>query len=138
MAARRLLVWLLRVTGATMMWALVFVFCPFGWMQGIHGRLGMGELGYTPLLSYLIRTLSALYATFGALCLFISFDVDRYRHLILFLAWLGILSGIGVTALDALLRFPLFWSATEGPFTIALSLTLIALVARMPAEAAGA
>jgi hypothetical protein len=132
MTARRLLAWVLRITGAVMLCALVFVFCPFGWMQAIHGRLGMSELAYTPLLSYLIRTLSALYATMGALCLFISRDVDRYRPLILFLAWIGILTGVGVTILDAVLHLPLFWTATEGPFTAALGLILIALTAKIP------
>lgn len=132
MTARRLLVWMLRITGAVMLCALVFVFCPFGWMQAIHRQVGLGELAYTPLLSYLTRTLSALYATTGALYLFISRDVDRYRPLILFLAWIAILTGLGVTILDAVLHLPLFWAATEGPFTIALGVVLIALTAKVP------
>jgi len=130
MTARRLLVWLLRITGAVMLCALVFVFCPFGWMQAINDRIGLDRLTYTPLLSYLTRTLSAMYATMGALYLFISRDADRYRPLILFLAWLAVLTGIGVTVLDATLRLPLLWVATEGPFTIALGLVLIVLLAR--------
>ena len=44
MAARQLLVWVLRITGVTMSCALVFIFCPFGWTQAIHERIGMGEL----------------------------------------------------------------------------------------------
>jgi hypothetical protein len=122
------------MTGTAMLCALVFVFCPFGWMQAIHARIGMGELGYTPLLSYLIRTLSAMYATLGALILFISLDVERYSGLIRLLAWIAIVSGAGVTALDATLHLPLFWTATEGPFTIVLGLVLIALMAKIPTE----
>ncbi len=132
MSARRLLIWVLRVSGVTMLCALVFVVCPFRWMAAIHGRLGMGELAYTPLLSYLIRTLSAMYASMGAILLFVSRDVGRYRSLISFLGWLGLVEGAGVTALDALLRLPLFWTAAEGPLTVALGGVLIALAAKIP------
>ena len=132
MSVRRLLVWVLRVSGVTMLCALVFVVCPFRWMTAIHGRLGMGELAYTPLLSYLIRTLSALYASMGAILLFVSRDVERYRSLIHFLGWIGIVGGVGVTALDAVLHLPLFWTATEGPLTVVLGVVLIALAAKLP------
>jgi len=136
MTARGWLGWVLRVTGVTMLFALVFVFCPFGWMQAIHERVGMGELAYTPLLSYLIRTLSAMYATMGALTLFVSRDVERYGPVIRLLAWIAILGGAGVTALDAGLGLPLFWTATEGPLTVALGIVLLALPARLPKGAA--
>jgi len=132
MTARGWLVWVLRVTGVTMLFALVFVFCPFGWMQAIHARMGMGELAYTPLLSYLIRTLSAMYAYMGAIALFVSRDVERYGPLIRLLGWIGILGGAGVTALDAILGLPLAWTATEGPLTVALGVVLITLVAKLP------
>ena len=132
MTARGWLGWVLRVTGVTMLFALVFVFCPFGWMQAIHGRMGMGELAYTPLLSYLIRTLSAMYAYMGAIALFVSRDVERYGPLIRFLGWIGILGGACVTALDAILGLPVFWTATEGPLTVALGVVLITLVAKLP------
>jgi len=136
MTARGWVGWVLRVTGGTMLFALVFVVCPFGWMRAIHGRMGMGELGYTPLLSYLIRTLSAMYAILGALALFVSRDVERYGPVIRLLAWIGILGGAGVTALDAGLGLPAFWTATEGPLTVALGAVLLALLARLPKAAA--
>lgn len=134
MTPRRMLVWLLRITGAVMLCALVFVFCPFEWMAGIHQRIGLGELGYTPLLSYLTRTLSALYATMGAILLFISLNPDRYRPLICFLGVLTLLGGVGVTILDAVLRLPLFWTASEGPLTILLGVALIVLARPMGKE----
>jgi hypothetical protein len=127
MTARWFLGWVLRMGGAAMLCALVFVFCPFGWMQAIHARVGLGDLAYTPILSYLTRTLSAMYASMGAMILFMSTDVERYRPLICFLGWISLLGGAGVTILDATLRLPLFWTATEGPFTILLGLILIAL-----------
>jgi hypothetical protein len=123
-----MLVWLLRAAGMAMLGALVFVFCPFEWMAAIHRWIGLGELAYTPLLSYLIRTLSALYAILGAILLFVSLDPDRYRPLIGLLGVLAVLGGVGVTILDAILRLPLFWTAAEGPLTILLGLALIVLV----------
>jgi len=132
MTARWMLVWVLRLGGAAMLCALIFVFCPFGWMQAIHTRIGIGELAYTPLLSYLIRTLSAMYASMGAILVFISRDVERYRDLIRFLAWLSMLGGAGVTALDAILHLPWLWTMTEGPFTVLLGLVLIILATKMP------
>jgi hypothetical protein len=123
-----MLIWLLRITGVAMLGALVFMFCPFEWMAAIHRRIGIGELAYTPLLSYLIRTLSALYAILGAILLFISFDIDRYGLLIRLFGILAILGGLGVTILDAILHLPLFWTAAEGPLTVVLGIALIVLV----------
>jgi hypothetical protein len=122
-----MLVWVSRGAGGAMLCALAFVFCPFEWMRAIHERLGMGELQYTPLTSYLTRTLSAMYATVGAILVFISFDVKRYRPLIGFLGVVAVLGGTGATILDAVLGLPAFWTATEGPFTVVLGLALIVL-----------
>lgn len=125
MSGKRMLVWLLRMAGAAMLCALVFVFSPFEWMADLHQRIGLGELTYTPLLSYLTRTLSALYAIEGATLFFLSIDPDRYGPLIRFLGFLSVLGGVGVTVLDAMLRLPWFWTAAEGPLTILLGVALI-------------
>lgn len=118
----------LRVGGLGMLFALIFVFCPFSWMVRINAWLEMsGELIYTPVTSYLIRTLSAMYAIFGVLFLFISFDLPRYRELIRFLGMISVVAGAGVTILDAILRLPLAWTALEGPMTIALGVIIIYL-----------
>ncbi len=130
MSARQMLIRLLFMAGAAMLCALVFVFCPFYRMASIHSRIGLGELTYTPLLSYLIRTLSALYAILGGLLLFICLDLDRYVLLVRFLGIVAILGGIGVTILDAILHLPLFWTATEGPLTIALGVAVLILVCK--------
>lgn len=127
MSTRRMLVWLLRATGGTMLCALIFVFCPFEWMAAVHRQIGMGELAYTPLLSYLTRSVSALYAILGAILLCASFDLDRYRPLILLLGMVALLGGAGVTILDAALRLPLFWTVAEGPSTVLLGIALLVL-----------
>ncbi|MGE5295249.1 MAG: hypothetical protein ACM3VT_10515 [Solirubrobacterales bacterium] len=136
MSARGMLICLLRMTGAALLCALVFVFCPFEWMAAIHRWIGLGELAYTPLLSYLTRTLSALYAFLGATTLFLSIEPDRYGPAIRFLGMLSTLGGVGVTVLDAVLHLPLFWTATEGPLTILLGVALVLLVQKMAAAPA--
>jgi hypothetical protein len=127
MSARRMLTWVLRAAGVAMLGGLIFVFYPFEWMAATHEWLGLGELAYTPLTSYLARTLSALYATIGAILVFLSLDVERYLPLIRFFGILAILGGAGVTILDAILRLPLFWTLSEGPLTVALGLAIIIL-----------
>jgi hypothetical protein len=127
MNARTLLIALLRLTGLAMLCGLVFVFCPFGWMQKIHAAIGMGELTNTALMSYLTRTLSAMYAILGAILLFVSLDVRRYLPLIRFLGVIAIAGGAGVTLLDAMLHLPPFWTILEGPLTIGLGIALLAL-----------
>jgi len=131
MGARRLLVVLLRVTGLTMLCALVFVFCPFQWMAAIHQRLGMGQLNYSPLMSYLTRMLSAMYASLGAVFVFTSFDIVRYLPLVRFVGAVTILGGAGVTILDAIIKLPIFWTVSEGPFTILLGLAMVLLASRV-------
>jgi len=127
MTSKWLLVALLRVAGGTMLCALVFVFCPFEWMISIHARLELGEFAHTPVLSYLIRTLSAMYAIVGGLLMFISFDVNRYGSLIRFAGVISILAGVGVTVLDAILQLPVIWTATEGPMTVGMGVGFIVL-----------
>ena len=119
---------MLRVGGLGMLFALIFVFCPFSWMVRINAWLEMSEeLIYTPVTSYLIRTLSAMYAIFGVLFLFISFDLPRYRELIRFLGMISVVAGAGITILDATIGLPLAWTALEGPMTIALGAIIIYL-----------
>ena len=135
--------WLLRLTGVTLLTALIFVFCPFSWLQKGHAYVGMdtlqytpphqveavtlGKLQYTPLMNYLIRTLSAMYTIVGAICFYVAYDVKRYLMLIRLLGCIAIISGIGVTILDAVLGFPWLWTALEGPITIILGAVLIGL-----------
>jgi hypothetical protein len=122
------LVAVMRVSGVVMMFSLIFVFCPFSWMVRTNGWLGMSqELIYTPVASYLIRTLSGMYAIIGGLFLFISYDLPRYRDLMRFLGTIAIAAGIGITILDTILRLPFAWTALEGPMTIGLGVIILYL-----------
>lgn len=131
--SRGLLTALLRVTGVAMLGGLVFVFCPFAWMQRIHAGIGLGELEHTALMSYLTRTLSAMYAVVGAILLLVSLDIRRYLPLIRLLGVIAIAGGVGVTILDAMLRLPAFWTLLEGPLTIGLGIALLVLSGKVRA-----
>ena len=76
--SEKVLVVLLRVGGVLVLTAVIPALMPFGWMKDIHRLLGMGELPEGPIMGYLTRSLSAMYAFHGALIFFISLDVRRY------------------------------------------------------------
>jgi hypothetical protein len=75
MNKERGLIFLLRYSAAVMLLAIGAVFMPFAWMDSIHRQLGMGTLPNAPIVQFLTRSASALYAGYGALMLFMSFNV---------------------------------------------------------------
>jgi len=111
---------LLRFDAILLLTAVVPAIMPFAWMQAIHQSMGMGELASGPLMGYLTRSLSLMYALHGALELFVSFDIRYYLPLVRFIAAVGALFGIWMTALDILVGVPLLWIISEGPFIFLL------------------
>jgi len=95
--------------------ALIPSVMPFTWMQEVHRCLGMGELADGPLIEYLTRSLSILYAMHGVILLFVSLDVRRLLPVVKLVAVLTILFGLCLTALDIVVGMPVFWIAAEGP-----------------------
>src|SRR5262245_3261265 len=108
-SAERWLVWWLRLSAGVLLLALVAVFMPYSWMAAINDWLGFSPLPDTPLVSYLTRSLSAVYAMIGVLVLVLASDVRRYAPLI---AWLGVLYlilGALLLVLDFTVGMPLAW-----------------------------
>jgi hypothetical protein len=124
MNKERILIVLMRVASVMMLLALGAVVMPFAWMDGVHRSLGMGPLPDAAIVHYLTRSASALYAAYGAVMLFLSFDVRRYRPVILFKAATGVVFGIVMLVLDVAVGMPWHWTAGEGPFIIALGGTV--------------
>ena len=127
----RALTVLLRLAAALLLLAVVPVVMPFRWMEEIHQWIGLGRLPNDVIVHYLTRSLSALYAFHGAITLFISFNVRRYRGLILFLGWLAVVFGVAMLVLDAVIGMPLPWIIGEGPFVIALGIAIVWLAAKV-------
>ncbi len=111
----RLLVVVLRAFGVLDLGALGAVFLPPRWMAAAHAWLGLGALPQGPLVGYLARSASFLYALHGALVLFLSFDTRRYRHVITFLAAAALVHGAVMMGIDLAEGMPLWWRAFEGP-----------------------
>jgi hypothetical protein len=109
--------------------AVIPAVMPFEWMKEIHRRLGMGELPEGPIVGYLTRSLSAMYAMHGALLFFVSLDVRRYRPVVQCVAVLCLAFGAGMLVLDQAVGMPRFWLLGEGPFVMALGAAILWLSA---------
>lgn len=125
---------LLRCEAVVLFSAAAAVVLPSSWMAAIHAWLGMGELPQVPLVEYLTRSVSALYALCGAVFWYLSKDVRRYADLIRFLAWLKLISGLSRIVLDAAVGLPLFWMVGEGPVVVGLSLATLYCLRRLGAR----
>jgi hypothetical protein len=111
----RQLALLLRGIGCLDLLALVAVVMPQHWMDVGHKWLGLGSMPHEPIVGYLARSASALYALHGAMILFISFDVERYERLIRFLALAALVHGAVIFGIDFFERLPALWRYGEGP-----------------------
>jgi len=119
MTRDNLLKWLLRLIGGVELLAIPFVFIPFSWMQAIHARLPeMEALLHAPALEYLARGLSAMYALHGAVVVFVSTDVVRFRPLIRFLGVAHLLFGLVMFGVSVAAALPLWWVLGEGPVIV--------------------
>jgi hypothetical protein len=130
------LVVLLRINAIILLTAVIPAIMPFSWMMAIHRQLGMGELPEGPIVGYLTRSCSALYAMHGALVYFISLDVRRYLPVVKCLAVLAIVLGIGLFVLDLAVGMPIFWIIGEGPFVALLGGVFFLLASKVPVEPA--
>jgi hypothetical protein len=125
----------LRIVGIMSLTALIPAVMPFAWMKDIHRLLGMGELPEGPIIGYLTRSLSAMYALEGAVVVFVSLDIHRYLPIVRLLAVLTILFGMGMLVLDSTVGMPLMWTATEGPFIIIFGSVVLWLSGRISRDA---
>ncbi|MDH3786410.1 MAG: hypothetical protein OEV00_13935, partial [Acidobacteriota bacterium] len=82
---------ILRIMGTSALTAWIFVAAPYAWMNRINEMLGMGTLPDTPVVGYLARSNSALYAMLGGLFWVLSLDLPRYRPV---LSYLGVGMGL--------------------------------------------
>ncbi len=122
---KTIFIWLLRLGGAVMLTALGAVVMPYDWMDSIHRQVGLGALPHVPIVGYLTRSISALYALSGALLIFLAADVCRYLPVLRFLAVTGVVFGVMMLAIDSAVGMPLPWTVCEGPFVVGLSAVIL-------------
>jgi hypothetical protein len=127
-ASERALVFLLRLSGWILLLAVPAIFLPDSWMASIHRWLGLGTFPEAPIVDYLARTESALYAIFGGLLLVISRDVRRYAPVVRYVAVTGLVFGVVVLGIDLHAGLPSYWVAGEGPAILVSSVVFLVLL----------
>ena len=129
----RLLVILLRLGGVLTLLAAPMALLPESWMASNHRWLGLGDFPASPLVDYLTRSISCLYALHGGLLLLISTDPRRYAPIVRYVAWANVVLGPALLAIDLHAGMPRWWTLAEGPPLTATGLVLLWLSARVPA-----
>src|SRR5205085_9901750 len=122
------LIWWLRLSAGVLLLALVAVVLPQSWMAQTNDWLGFSALPDTPLVNYLTRSLSAVYALLGVLTLALSLDVRRYRPLIAWVSLAYLFFGPFLVALDLLIDMPLYWVLIEGPVVMTTGIIQLMLL----------
>jgi hypothetical protein len=120
-ARERTLVLLLYVSGGVMLLAVLAIFLPTEWMAATHRWLGLGEFPASPLVDYLTRSASALYAIYGGLLVLLARDLRRFAPVIVYLAVTGLAFGVVMIGVDFTAGMPRYWSISEGPLVLVLS-----------------
>lgn len=111
----RRLALVLRALGCLDLVAIIVVMMPQQWIELAHTWSGLGAMPREPIVGYLVRSTSALYALHGAMVVFISFDVTRYERLIRFLALAALVHGAVMFGIDIAESMPPLWRFGEGP-----------------------
>lgn len=124
---RRWLVYLLRTIALLDLLAFVAVFASRASMAGIHQLLGLGTMPDEPIVGYLARSTSMMYASFGLLMWFVSCDIDKYSQLVTGLAAAMFVQGLIVAGIDLAEGMPWWWIALEGPCCSGLGAGLLLL-----------
>lgn len=102
--------------------ALLPILLPYTWMNAIHESLGLGVLPKAPIVEYLTRSLSLVYALHGAVCLALAMDVIKYLSLIRLVAVFHMGFGAIVLGIDLISKMPWYWTIGEGPMIIAFAI----------------
>ncbi len=123
--AERVLRWLLVAGGVVMLVALIPMVMPTDWMEAVNDELGLGPFHRSPLMSYLTRSLSAVYSLLGALALYVSRDVRYYLGLIGLAGWLTIVLAFVLLGIDLAAGMPPSWTWSEAPPTLALGVVIV-------------
>jgi len=123
----RILAVLLRLLGVIDLLAVVVVGLPLEGIESIHRWTGLEPIPAQSLVEYLIRATAMMYGMFGALLIFLSLDVARFRPVIRFLGALAILHGTVMTVVDRSLGMPWWWCAAEGPIFAAIGIVIVVL-----------
>ena len=125
--AATLLRCLLVFNGAMTLLALPAVFMPTAWMDGFHRNLGLGPLPQGPIVEYLARSVSALYAAFGSLTLLIAWDLRRFGPVVTWWGATAIVFGCILYWVDTIAPMPAHWKWGEAPYLVLTGAVVLVL-----------
>jgi hypothetical protein len=131
----RVLVVLLRLAGGFTVTAFLAMFLPVDWMASTHRSLGLGEFPRAPVVEYLARSISALYGFHGVLLLLVSRDPLKHRAIVWYIAFMNVILGFIVMAIDLQAGMPAYWTLAEGPPIVVFGIVLALLNRSLPAAA---
>ena len=126
----RALAWLLRAVGTLDLCALVAVLMPRDWHARVHALAGLGAIPDAPIVSYLTRSASSLYALYGALLLYLASDVVRHLGVVRFLALAAQAHALVLVVIDINAGLPAWWIVAEGSVYLGWSGMVLWLVRR--------
>jgi hypothetical protein len=126
----------LRATAVLLLLAFVGAALPESWMKAAYEAGGLGQWPDGALLVYLARAVSLLYGFYGVLALYLSFDVQRYRPLVRFLAVASFPFAPVMFVVIWLAGLPAVWAVSES--TSILVISALWYVAARPAKLAKA
>ncbi|MFO0879624.1 MAG: hypothetical protein U0840_19945 [Gemmataceae bacterium] len=112
--AERALRLLLRFEATVVALAAPAALLPSSWMDAVHQVMGLGPLPRGPIIEYLTRTLSMMYAAWAPLLWLMSRDVRRYLPVIRLISWLTVAGAVLFPLVDHLAGMPLPWLLIEG------------------------
>ncbi len=127
MMRRRLLAWVLILSGVVEGLAFGAVVMPRAWMEEAHRRLGLGEMPPGPLVDFLARQVSFVYGLHGVALCFLASDVRRYRPLVLLTGWGYLISGPVLFLIDRTSGMPLFWAVGDATACMVLGAVVLGL-----------
>jgi hypothetical protein len=130
MTPERCLAWFLRITALTLLSAALAVVFPHAWMDAVHRWLGLGELPELPMVGYLTRSISALYAAIGIFTWHIAGDIRRHLPLLRFSVPVTMGFAAVLIAIDVVSEMPWIWTFVEAAFLVSWCLAHALLVGR--------
>ncbi len=130
MTSERCLVWFLRITALTLLSAALAVVLPYAWTDAVHRWLGLGELPDSPMVGYLTRSISALYAAIGMCTWHIAGDIRRHLPLLRFSVPVTMGFAAVLIAIDVVSEMPWIWTFVEAAFLVSWCAAYALLVGR--------
>ncbi|MCA9104540.1 MAG: hypothetical protein KDA83_03875 [Planctomycetales bacterium] len=118
---------ILVIVGATLLCATVPVFFPVAWMQALHEWLGLGVMPTDPVVIYLARSTSLLYAMHGMIVLVTAIKFRELQCLVPWIIALHAALGLALIIVDWTAGMPTYWTLGEGPGILAGAVLCLAL-----------